>query len=317
MEEYKIINKNNKRYIQFKLKNEIPNYVIYMHQENKISNIMNMYIDENNSIIYDISKLQSIKSYFVTNGATLENIMVFMNQYNKLLKNTKEYLISENHILLNENHIYTNGEFSKVFFLLYSHGKKDKEETITKLFKFIIGNYLICKSFNEIRIREDILKYFKNHKYDYTIINKMIKEIQQLKPTKITNNSIKVNFNFKKNIINKFNKKNKYNDSTCEIRNIEGVFCLTNILDITKKLYLNEEGIIINRMILIKDYDIHNKKIGRYHARVYMEQGKILIFDLGSKNGTYINGERISKRIPCEIEKGDIVAFADEEFIVC
>ena len=317
MIEYNIVNKNNRNYTLFTQKSVIPEYIIYMQQENKIDHLINMVVDEDQNVLYDIGSLQCIKTYFVNKGANLANIKIFMKQFDNLLKALKEYLISQNAILINEEYIYTNESFTKLHFIIYMGESKNNQDSITKLFKYIIGNYLLCKSFVEIRIREDILKYLKNNKYNYKKIMDIIGSLEDIKITEPVDSQVKVPFDFKKAFISKFKKKTEYNNNTCEISHIDGIFCLTNILDITKKIYINEDGIIISRFMLSKEYDIHNKKIGRNHARIYTEQDNILLFDMGSKNGTFINGEQTTKRIPFKIEKGDIVTFADEEFIVC
>jgi DNA-binding winged helix-turn-helix (wHTH) protein len=47
--------------------------------------------------------------------------------------------------------------------------------------------------------------------------------------------------------------------------------------------------------------------VSRVHARVRADDGRVLIEDAGSKNGTWINGERIEQ--PVELGDGDEVAF--------
>ncbi len=47
--------------------------------------------------------------------------------------------------------------------------------------------------------------------------------------------------------------------------------------------------------------------VSRVHARVRADDGRVLIEDAGSKNGTWVNGERIEQ--PVELGDGDEVAF--------
>ena len=50
----------------------------------------------------------------------------------------------------------------------------------------------------------------------------------------------------------------------------------------------------------------------RVHARFDLKDERIYITDLGSKNGTYVNGERIDK--PTPVDKGSVIKFGG---VVC
>ncbi|TFY65545.1 hypothetical protein EVG20_g5542 [Dentipellis fragilis] len=54
--------------------------------------------------------------------------------------------------------------------------------------------------------------------------------------------------------------------------------------------------------------------LSRYHARVWGEAGKIFIKDMGSTNGTFVNGERLSdqgvRSEPFQLKSYDVVDFA-------
>ena len=54
-----------------------------------------------------------------------------------------------------------------------------------------------------------------------------------------------------------------------------------------------------------------NTSIGRVHAFVYIRNGRVFIKDNFSKNGTFVNGERVTDEI--EIKSGDIIKLSDEE----
>ncbi|MEA3078254.1 MAG: hypothetical protein QOF60_3162 [Actinomycetota bacterium] len=56
------------------------------------------------------------------------------------------------------------------------------------------------------------------------------------------------------------------------------------------------------------DYVIEDESVSRQHARVRLEGGKYVLFDLGSGNGTYLNGEKIQR---AELQDGDVVKVGD------
>lgn len=54
---------------------------------------------------------------------------------------------------------------------------------------------------------------------------------------------------------------------------------------------------------------ITSKRISREHARVRRETWRVMLEDLGSTNGTYVNNERVTE--PVQLHDGDRVTFGD------
>lgn len=53
------------------------------------------------------------------------------------------------------------------------------------------------------------------------------------------------------------------------------------------------------------DISIDDPYASEFHARVGYQDGKVLVHDLGSTNGTYVNGRRVTA--PIAVAKGDTV----------
>ncbi len=51
--------------------------------------------------------------------------------------------------------------------------------------------------------------------------------------------------------------------------------------------------------------DILTKSISRRHARIIKQNGTVLVEDLNSVNGTFINGKRLVPYVPTKIQNGD------------
>jgi hypothetical protein len=61
----------------------------------------------------------------------------------------------------------------------------------------------------------------------------------------------------------------------------------------------------------LSSFDAQELGVSRNHARLQRAAGSILqITDLGSSNGTYINGERIQPHTPYQIYNGDEIRLA-------
>lgn len=54
-------------------------------------------------------------------------------------------------------------------------------------------------------------------------------------------------------------------------------------------------------------YNAYRSGVSRLHATIRMEGEKIAIVDLGSANGTQLNGEIIEPNVPYELMHGDVV----------
>ena len=59
-----------------------------------------------------------------------------------------------------------------------------------------------------------------------------------------------------------------------------------------------------------RDNMIHlaDERVSRRHARIDLEQGSFVIFDLDSVNGTFVNGERIQRQ---RLRSGDEIRIGD------
>ena len=53
--------------------------------------------------------------------------------------------------------------------------------------------------------------------------------------------------------------------------------------------------------------------VSRHHAWIKSEGEDFLVFDVGSANGTFVNGEQVQE--PRRLESGDVVRFGDAEFV--
>lgn len=90
------------------------------------------------------------------------------------------------------------------------------------------------------------------------------------------------------------------------------------------RLYGRERGnridlrslpLTIGKAQAFADLVIPDPSVSRVHARIYRSgEGRIEIKDLGSTNGTYINGVRIKPNEKMELQRGDEVRFGSVEY---
>lgn len=85
-----------------------------------------------------------------------------------------------------------------------------------------------------------------------------------------------------------------------------GRFTILNGARAGEKLGLGGSGIRIGRESSICEIVLENPKISRLHAEVVSIDGKVLLIDRNSSNGTYVNDQKIDRRF---LQDGDIIYF--------
>ena len=86
---------------------------------------------------------------------------------------------------------------------------------------------------------------------------------------------------------------------------------------------VNEEGQIVEilKEIVIagrsKESDIvlDSKKCSRTHALIRLEGNALTLIDLGSKNGTFVNGVQLDPNVGLSLRAGDDLRFGDQNFV--
>jgi len=92
-----------------------------------------------------------------------------------------------------------------------------------------------------------------------------------------------------------------------------------NIIDINKSINLagrNEftfgrvaEGQPILPDVDLTPFDAYSQGVSRLHAALRVSKNRVTIMDLGSSNGTRVNGQKIVPHVDYPINHGDIIAF--------
>ena len=62
---------------------------------------------------------------------------------------------------------------------------------------------------------------------------------------------------------------------------------------------------------------IPDGSVSKHHAEIWPTAGAIILKDLGSTNGTFLNGSQITGDVEVELKEGDLVQFASIVFRVC
>lgn len=83
------------------------------------------------------------------------------------------------------------------------------------------------------------------------------------------------------------------------------------VMDITERESIIGRSLSKCRMVVSG-----NKMVSRTHAKVWLQNGRVFLEDLGSSNGTYVNGVKLMPGEARELQKGELILLSDEEFIL-
>ncbi len=84
-----------------------------------------------------------------------------------------------------------------------------------------------------------------------------------------------------------------------------GSFVAGDIIPIGNKISIGRN--VANQMVL------PSQSVSNYHAKIYFEDGRYMLEDLNSTNGTFINGVRVDKK---SLKHGDEIRISQTVFIV-
>lgn len=80
-----------------------------------------------------------------------------------------------------------------------------------------------------------------------------------------------------------------------------------------KTFPLEKQEILIGRD-LANDISISDPEVSRRHTRLLMQEDNVIIEDLGSTNGTFLNGQRIAS--PQQLRPGDVITLGENIVVI-
>lgn len=81
-----------------------------------------------------------------------------------------------------------------------------------------------------------------------------------------------------------------------------------------RKVEMTKEALVIGRSGEAADFEHKEMGVSRLHTEIVRDAGGFLVKDLGSRNGTYLNGQLLVPYQTYSLQEGDIVKLAATEF---
>lgn len=155
---------------------------------------------------------------------------------------------------------------------------------------------------------------------DYFVIKKLLSSIRiSAVPKKEKNLSDKkrlpkqqVAKEIRSEVNNQQPKRTGQNNDTQFVKANAVAFLSINRGGATENVAITQSSFIVGKLKEQVDYLLDVKTISRLHAEISCIDDIYYIKDLNSKNGTFLNGERIESNKQYQLNNGDLVTFADQ-----
>ncbi len=124
-----------------------------------------------------------------------------------------------------------------------------------------------------------------------------------------------------KRILNLRNEKNINNTIEYKIQADEGILqnetiCLKSVNGMISFEINGHDYIIGKKREMVDGVIIGNSAVSRVHCKILCRNGYYFIADMGSSNGTFLDGMRVTADNPQQIHLGSRITIADIEFVV-
>ncbi|MDE6232329.1 MAG: FHA domain-containing protein [Lachnospiraceae bacterium] len=327
-------------------------YRIMMFKKNKLKRFLELkvnYVDNEAEYYYKISSKQSLKQLFDSKKIKYDDMITIVTGISEAVNELEKYLLNPESLVLEPENIYLNPVTKEPEFCYNPECDVGILEGIRELLRYflkIIDNSdkktvefaydIYCRAMQDEFSLDNILEGTISDNMDYTEYGSESSDIKE--DAEDLPNDIKQHKSVAERIVEFFGRllrkpyntdKNFEEESLCDVSTFmdDNEEEKTELLGISKYDYrlisthgnsiieISEFPYVIGKLPDQVNEIIYSDKVSRLHAKIIMEENKIYIMDMNSKNVTYINGIRIFLYEKKELYSGDKVRFADMEYI--
>jgi len=83
-----------------------------------------------------------------------------------------------------------------------------------------------------------------------------------------------------------------------------------------RQLYSKHDGLVIGRTSPQSDLTLAHPSVSRRHAVLLAADGRLVIYDAGSTNGTYVNDQEATRARPAALARGSTIRLGDIDLVV-
>ncbi|MGL5150380.1 MAG: DUF6382 domain-containing protein [Clostridium sp.] len=319
--------RDNRRKIVIRtLVNDIADYTLKMvnfNRELPLLTINTLIINDSITIEYDVTEYVRLSDCIKNGSISIAELLQVAYSITSTLLNLKNYFLNPNNACISSDYVFYNLN-SKDIELVYLPFKDELPNSYMNRKVFLlellnilkqngVENTLLDQTIMEIRDDITTLEIIKENlekiKEEFTI-NKDTCEISREKKKKKKN--------FFASLIKEKSVVIKEDVETINQVQIDRATNSIGILSLVIKdgygvnsVPLENESYLIGRLEGAVDITIKNSSVGRIHGRIEREEYYYYFIDLESKNGSYVNGDRIIPNKRYRLENGDQIRIAN------
>lgn len=303
---------------------------------------------------YDITGKQTLADHMERRQADSPLLLLLFQTLAELYEEMEEYLLKENHIILEQDYIYVNHDSNSMEFVYLPGQNRDIRESFQELMEELLRKLnhsdkqaadIAYEMYQQSLKREhhflDMLQQVTvtmNEKNDIGA-EKDANESEERSASTIISEKHDIpewktlSGRFKKSkewLKERFSRVEGEKEPMYVTGEEEPMVYPTEILALTNEAYgiLKYQGVgeahniridkpvfLIGKKENEVDGFIDAKSISRIHARIEIVDENYYIEDLNSTNGTYLNGEQLEYRQKARLELRDRITFGAEEYI--
>lgn len=286
-------------------KDELINYQYQML--NKSDQSVFLPCDYQEKIRYDVTSLMPIDVYFKSQCHTFERQKYIIKTLIESIWVADLYLLETSRIAFDKSYVFVDVKdlSVKLIYLPVASYNMALHASLSELFLSLLFTTEIKRIEADQRIKK-MIGYLQRADFDVMIFSSMLDTLKTGEPKK-KNHWFSTMFHKDKKVTSK---------AVCQtvLMPTENTYPVLDFGE--KKILVNKSSFLIGRSEALVDYAIPTAlSIGRVHAEIVHENNAYYLIDMNTKNGTYINGERLSSQKKYLLTKGDTLQMGYEKMI--
>lgn len=251
------------------------------------------YDSDKTTIYYNVKGLVSLSDMLLSKRKSSE-VLDIISGICCAMKESRLYMLSDKHLIFDERFIFINPEKEKVIMLYAPLLNNDDNPDIAGLMKRILET---ADGDSEIIHPVNVVLDVKP--FSVKLVENVLSEMLSGDDDAIQNDAPCV-----EDIVPEIVQPSNTPTYAYIIRESNG-----------EKTEITDTNFIVGKSVEYSKYIIRNNKaISRVHATFIIRNGTYYIADNDSKNGTFVNGQRIAFENMAELCDGDVIQLANEKF---
>lgn len=262
---------------------------------------------------YTITARLPLELYFRTSCEGYQEIKTLFQLLIQTIQSCEHYLLNNQQLILQKEYIFYDAKTHEIMMLHQPFLSESSVSVHTGVKNILLSLLYEHISFDELvedyRIKEMIL-LLQQPTFDMFVF------YSYLNNHKHSKKSVK-----KKRLPKLFAKKKIEKNKTCPKPDNNETVILSQHhfaqLEFGDKIVeINKEIFMIGRSTQLNDFALPKSlSIGRVHAEIFTENASYYVKDLDTKNGTYLNGNKLDSQVKYLLTSGDVLQFANEKAI--